>query len=92
MSDVKHDTTAQEFYIEHSEGKALLHYEREGDILNFHHTFVPPALRGKGIAEEIVTAGFQYADKNHFKVIPSCPYVARLVMKNLEWKRLIVTK
>ena len=90
MSDVKHEPSAQEFYIEVPEGKALLHYEREGNTLNFHHTFVPPELRGKGLAEKVVVAGFEYAEKNQFKVIPSCPYVARLVMKNPEWKRLVV--
>ena len=90
MSDVKHDETNHEFYIETQEGKALLHYERENDTLNFHHTFVPPELRGKGMAEEIVAQGFEYAQTNHLKVIPSCPYVARLVMKNPDWKKLTV--
>ena len=92
MSEVKHDATAQEFYVETPEGRALLHYEREGDNLNFHHTFVPPALRGKGLAEKVVSAGFEYAEKNHMKVIPTCPYVARLVVKNLGWKKLVVMK
>ena len=91
MSEVKHDSGTQEFYVETPEGKALLHYEREGDALNFHHTFVPPALRGKGIAEKVVTEGFKYADEHHLKVIPSCPYVARFVMKNSEWKHLVVS-
>jgi len=90
MSDVKHEETNHEFYIETPEGKALLHYEREGDTLNFHHTFVPPELRGKGMAEKIVAQGFEYAQANHLKVIPSCPYVARLVMKNPDWKKLTV--
>ena len=90
MSEVKHNPANHEFYIETQEGKALLHYELQGDKLNFHHTFVPPELRGKGLAEKIVAAGFQYADQNKLKVIPTCPYVARLVMKNPEWKRLVV--
>lgn len=89
MSDVKHDESSHEFYMETQEGKALLHYEREGDVLNFHHTFVPPELRGKGMAEKIVAQGFEYAKANHLKVIPSCPYVARLVMKNPDWKKLV---
>ena len=89
--EVTHDASTQEFYVETPDGKALLHYEREGAVLNFHHTFVPPALRGKGIAEEIVRSGFEYAEKNHLKVIPSCPYVARLVMKNANWKKLVVS-
>ena len=89
MSDVKHDPGAQEFYIETPEGKALLHYEKEAGALNFHHTFVPEALRGKGLAEKVVAAGFKYAEQNHLKVIPTCPYVARLVMKNSDWKKLV---
>jgi predicted GNAT family acetyltransferase len=90
MNDVKHDENNHEFYIETPEGRALLHYEREGNILNFHHTFVPPDLRGKGMAERIVAAGFEYVENNNLKVIPSCPYVARFVMKNSEWKKLVV--
>ena len=89
MNDVQHDPETQEFFIETPEGKALLHYEKQGEVLNFHHTFVPEALRGKRLAEKVVTAGFKYADKNHLKVIPSCPYVARWVMKNSNWKRLV---
>ncbi|OGW86403.1 MAG: hypothetical protein A3A81_02275 [Omnitrophica bacterium RIFCSPLOWO2_01_FULL_45_10b] len=88
MSNIQHDTKAQEFFIETQEGKALLHYEREGNVLNFNHTFVPPALRGRRMAEQIVSAGFDYAKQNNLKVIPSCPYVLRLVMKNEDWKKL----
>lgn len=90
--NVLHDGTRQEFYVEYPEGKAFLHYERERDTLNFHHTFVPPELRGKGIAEEIVKAGFDFVEKNNLKVIPSCPYVARLVMKNPKWKQFVVRR
>ncbi len=89
MSEVIHDGESQEFYIEAPEGKAFLHYERNGDVLDFHHTFVPPELRGKGLAEQVVIASLQYAEKNHLKVVPSCPYVARFVMKNEQWKKLI---
>ena len=60
MSEVKHDPKAKEFYVETEKGKATLNYTPEGkDVLNFHHTFVPPELRGQGLAEQIVTAGFE---------------------------------
>ncbi|MBI4395289.1 MAG: N-acetyltransferase [Candidatus Omnitrophica bacterium] len=91
MSEVQHDEARQEFYIGTPEGKALLQYEREGNTLNFHHTFVPPALRGKGLAEQVVTAGFKYAADHHLKVIPTCPYVAKLVMKKPDWKQWIAS-
>ena len=88
--NIRHDEVNREFYADFPEGKASLHYECDGDVLNFHHTFVPPELRGKGIAEKLVESGFDFVEKNHLKAIPSCPYVARLVMKNANWKRFIV--
>ena len=89
MSNITHDTAAQEFYIETPQGKATLHYEKKGGALDFHHTFVPPELRGQGLAEKIVAEGFEYAKKTNVKVIPSCPYVMRLVMKKPDWKALV---
>ena len=88
--NIRHDEINHEFSVEFPEGKASLHYERQGDVLNFHHTFVPPELRGKGIAEEIVKAGFQFVEANDLKAIPSCPYVARFVAKSASWKRFVV--
>ncbi len=90
MSKIKHNKTNHEFYIETPEGKILLHYERENHALNFSHTFVPPELRGKGMAEQVIVEGFKYAEDNNLKVIPSCSYVKRLVIKNPDWKKLIV--
>lgn len=87
--EIEHDIQEQEFYAIFPEGKASLHYEKENDVLDFHHTFVPEVLRGRGIAEKIVASGFKYAAENNFKVVPSCPYVARLVMKNPDWKNVI---
>lgn len=90
--DIKHDEAKHQFYAEVNGGRAVLDYQQDGKTLNFHHTFVPPELRGRGIAEQVTKAAFEYAAKNSFKVIPSCPYVARLVMKNEEWKKLVVFK
>lgn len=90
--DIKHDEGKHQFYAEVDGGQAVLDYEQNGKTLNFYHTFVPPELRGKGLAEQVTKAAFDYAEKNGFKVIPSCPYVARLVMRNEDWKRLVVFK
>ena len=91
MIEVKHDPKAKEFYVETEKGKASLNYEPEGKgVLNFHHTFVPPELRGQGVGEQMVKAGFEYATQNNLKINPTCPYVVRLVMKNSEWKKFVV--
>lgn len=90
--EIRHDPAHHQFSVEYPEGKAVLDYEQNDKTLNFYHTFVPPELRGKGIAEQITKAAFDYAEKNGFKVIPSCPYIARVVMKNDAWKKLVVFK
>jgi uncharacterized protein len=79
---IKHDEKNGEFYLLTSDGRALLSYTRDGDVLDFHHTFVPDELRGQGIAQKLVEAGFEYVKKNNLKVFPSCPYVLRVVSKN----------
>jgi uncharacterized protein len=87
--DITHDDKNAEFFMETEKGRATLNYLREGDKLDFHHTFVPEALRGQGIAEKVVAAGFDYAKQNKLKVIPSCPYVQRLLRRHEDWKELV---
>ncbi len=86
---VKHDKSKSEFFVESEGGKAFLSYTKKGNVLDFYHTFVPEALRGQGLAEQIVEAGFQYARQNNLKVFPSCPYILRWVAKHEEWRSLI---
>ena len=74
---VEHDESAGRFVLRLGGGEeAVLEYARRGDALDFHHTFVPPARRGQGLAGDVVRAGFVYARREGLKVIPSCPYVA----------------
>jgi len=48
---------------------------QDDNAIVFYHTFVPPELRGKGIAIEIIKAGMDYAAGNNLKVIPTCSIV-----------------
>ncbi len=73
---ILHDTTVHKFYMEFPEGEAVLSYEIVDEkTLNFYSTYVPPALRGKNIAQLLVKAGFEYAKAHHYQVIPGCSYV-----------------
>ena len=40
------------------------------------HTYVPPALRGRRLAERVVEEGFLWARANRLVVDPQCEYVA----------------
>lgn len=78
------------FVLELDDGEAELTYRRVSDtVLDFVHTYVPPAARGAGIASRLVTEGFEYAREHGYTVIPSCPYVAAFVRKHGEYHDLI---
>jgi len=79
---VLHDEQGGRFYLPLPEGgEAVLSYRREGKTLDFYSTYVPPDARSKGVAEQVVEAGFLYAQANGYKVIPSCSYVSTTFLR-----------
>ncbi|HHZ02767.1 MAG TPA: N-acetyltransferase [Tissierellia bacterium] len=53
----------------------------EGKV-NINHTYVAPALRGKGIADMLVRELALYLRKNNLKAIPTCSYAVDWFEKN----------
>ena len=72
-TEIKH--AGHRFFVEVEGKTASLDYVLRDDKMDITHTYTPPELRGRGIAEQITTAAFEYARKNNFIVIPSCSYV-----------------
>lgn len=69
--------------------RSVLEYElRNGEIV-MTHTFVPPELRGRGIAEKLVRAALAYARMEQQRVVPSCSYVALFIQRHPEFQTLI---
>ncbi len=91
MVTVMHEKSSQQF-VAVVEGKtAYLDYDilNNGTLLDYHHTFVPPELRGRNIAQDIVKFALEYAKQNHLHIKPSCPYVERYIEKHPEYQSLI---
>src|SRR5690606_25189677 len=74
-----HDERAQRFSLATEAGEAGLEYQRRLRQVNFTHTFVPPALRGQGVAEILVRAGLAWARQQGLAVEADCSYVARFL-------------
>lgn len=87
---VEHDPKSHKFFVVLGGEEAVLEYELDGSIINFYHTFVPNSARGKGVAEKLVKAGFEYARSNQLKVIPSCPYISQTFLNRYQEYRLLV--
>ncbi|MEJ8568056.1 GNAT family N-acetyltransferase [Elongatibacter sediminis] len=65
--------------------KAELTYRRpRPDVMDVDHTWTDPALRGQGIAHQLYRAMTEFARSHDRKVIPSCPYVARMFERHPE--------
>ena len=75
---IRHDEEAQRFVVETGHGHAVVEYQRDGDAVDFTHTFVPPEERGQGIAEALVGRALDWAAAEHLTVQASCWYVARV--------------
>ncbi len=76
---VKHESEKSRFVIEQDGNECVLDYVLKGDSVNFTHTYVPFRLRGKGLAEQLVESGLQWATENSFNIKSSCWYVKKFL-------------
>lgn len=82
--EIKH--TNGRFYAKTAHGEAELLYSKvDSKTINVYHTFTPEEDRGKGVAEQLSIAAFEYAKKNGLRVRPDCPYIPHFLEKHKEW-------
>lgn len=85
---VSHHTAANRFEVEIDGNRALAEYARQGQIVTMTHTFVPPELRGRGLAEKLVVAALEWARAERLHVVPACSYVAKFLERHPEYRDL----
>jgi hypothetical protein len=68
---------------------SVCEYEDDAGRRIFTHTGVPPELRGRGIAEQLVRAALADAAAARIKVVPACAYVARFIERHREFQTLL---
>jgi len=88
--EILHDIEKQKFYVIIDNLESHLEYVKVDNVLNLNHTYVPDALRGKGIAGKIVKAALTYAEEKKLKIMPSCSYVAEYIRRHVEYEKLLV--
>ncbi len=76
---VQHDRSQNRFVVQIAGAEAVLEYRATADSIDFFRTYVPEALRGKGLAAKLVEEGLRYAKENDLHVIPTCSYVKKFV-------------
>lgn len=74
--DVQHDENARKYYALIDGKESILQYSPRGEgTLDFWRTYVPPELRGRGIADEIVRHALEEALEKGYRIVPSCWFV-----------------
>lgn len=87
--EVLHDKKNNRFVINIDGLDSFVEYSVYENVIDLHHTYTPPQLRGKGLAEKVVRAAIEYAKENKLKVIPSCSYVAAFMQRHPEYSELL---
>lgn len=88
--DIRHDTERERFAAEVDGWEGRLDYKRLDErTLDFRHTFVPPELRGRGVGARLVLHALDYAREHGFSVVPTCPFVDRVIADHPEYRDLV---
>ena len=83
-----HNSREQCFVLEWQGQQARLEYQLQPAVghvppqVNFNHTYLPPELRGQGLAEQLVQFGLLWASQQNLHVVASCWYVAKIMSVN----------
>ena len=64
---------------------AELTWQAMGPLRIADHTFVPPEMRGQGVAQVLVEALVADARELGFKIVPQCSYVEAQFRRHPEW-------
>jgi hypothetical protein len=86
---------ATAFQVRDNPGRSRFEVELDGAVsyaeytlaegtITFTHTLVPEALRGRGIATQLVQAGLAAAQAQHRGVIPQCSMFAEYMRRRPE--------
>ncbi len=78
--DVELEAENHRFAVHFEGATAVLDFKKVGEsTYDFRRTFVPPDLRGHGLAAKIVKTGLDWAREQNAKIIPTCSYVKAYV-------------
>jgi len=87
--DVTRNEAERRFELAREGHTAVLTYrERDGQV-TLIHTEVPPALRGRGLADELAHAALEYALQHRLTVRPVCPFVQAYLRRHPEYADLV---
>jgi hypothetical protein len=86
---VIHNAAASRFEATVDGLLCVANYHLVDNVMRIHHTEVPRALEGRGIAAVIVRAALAHAEASRLEVEPRCGYVRAHMRRHPETQRLL---
>lgn len=80
-----HNPAASRFEIDLGDGEfAVVEYDLRDTTLTIHHTGVPTAFEGRGIAAIMTKTTLEWARAEGYKIIPICSYTRAYMLRHPE--------
>lgn len=79
--DIQHEE-GKRYYMQLGNERAELAYVDSGRTRDFRYTYVPEDLRGRKVAEKLVSHALDDTMRSGYKFIATCPYVERFVQNH----------
>jgi predicted GNAT family acetyltransferase len=86
---VRDNTALSHFELDVEGGLAFANYRRAPDTVTITHTETPRALRGRGIASELVQGALELIRADGNKVIAGCGFVVDYLRRHPEFSDLV---
>jgi len=87
---VRHNAASNRFEADVGGQLSVADYQLRGTEMVMTHTYVPPELRGQGIAEKLVRAALEHARSERLRVVPACSYVDAYIRRHPEFRPLVM--
>ncbi|SFL53477.1 hypothetical protein SAMN03159423_2314 [Bradyrhizobium sp. NFR13] len=89
MTGVRDNKALNRFELDVGESVAFANYRRAGDRVIITHTETPPALRGRGIASELVKGALALIRADGLKVVAGCSFVVDYLRQHPDYADLV---
>ncbi|MDI4232235.1 GNAT family N-acetyltransferase [Bradyrhizobium sp. 31Argb] len=89
MTSVRNNTAQSRFELDVEGRIAFANYRATPSAIIITHTETPRALRGRGIASELVKGALELIRADGHKVIAGCGFVVDYLSKHPEYRDLV---
>lgn len=89
MTGVRDNKARSRFELDVGDAVAFANYRLVGDRVIITHTETPPALRGRGIASELVKGALGLIRADGLKVVAGCSFVVEYLEQHPDYADMV---